>query len=83
VALVCLALTAYYLILIGRVILSWFPMQPGTAMAGVYDFLRRLTDPVLEPLRRVIPPLGGRGMAIDLSPLVLFFGIFIIQRLIC
>jgi YggT family protein len=83
VALVCLALTAYYLILIGRVILSWFPMQPGTAMAGVYDFLRRLTDPVLEPLRRVIPPLGGGGMAIDLSPLVLFFGIFIIQRLIC
>jgi YggT family protein len=52
-------------------------------MAGVHDFLRRLTDPVLEPLRRVIPPVGGAGMAIDLSPLVLFFGIFILQRLIC
>jgi YggT family protein len=83
VVLVCLALTAYYLILIGRIILSWFPIAPGSAMAGVNDFLRRLTDPVLEPLRRVIPPVGGAGMAIDLSPLVLFFGIFLLTRLLC
>lgn len=68
----CLVLQAYVLILFARVILSWFPISPGSAMAGVHDFLRRLTDPILDPLRRVIPPLGGGGMAIDLSPIIVF-----------
>ncbi|MGH9247493.1 MAG: YggT family protein [Acidimicrobiales bacterium] len=81
---VCLALRAYLLIVFARVILSWFPITPGSAMAGVHDFLRKLTDPVLEPLRRVIPPLGGGGMAIDLSPIIVFLVIqLLLIPLVC
>lgn len=71
----CAALQIYFLVLIGRIILSWFPVQPGTAMASISSILFELTEPVLGPLRRVIPPLG----MFDLSPLVAFLGIQIIQ----
>ena len=53
----------YTLILIVRVLVSWVNPDPFNP---VMQFLNRATDPVLEPLRRVIPPIGP----FDLSPLV-------------
>lgn len=40
-------------------------------MASIAQFLYRLTEPVLAPIRRVLPPMGG----LDLSPLVVIIGI--------
>jgi YggT family protein len=77
--LICQLLYVYVILLFGRVILSWFPLSPGSALVGVYSFLFNVTEPVLAPLRRVIPPLGG----FDLSPIIVFFGIQILQRAIC
>ncbi len=71
-------LDIYVLILFGRVILSWFPMSPNSPMTSVYSFLYTLTEPVLGPLRRVLPPLGG----FDLSPIVAFFGIEILRSVL-
>ena len=81
--LVCRLLTAYLIIMFARIILSWFPIEPGSGLASVYGFLYTITEPVLGPIRRVIPPLGAGGMGIDLSPLVVFFGITILQGAIC
>jgi YggT family protein len=52
------------LLIIVRAVLSWIP----TADYGhpVIRFVMRVTDPVLEPVRRVLPPLGG----LDLSPII-------------
>ena len=47
-------------------LLSWFRVQPGTALARVQIFLYRATEPVLRPVRRIIPPMAG----LDLSFLV-------------
>ena len=74
-SIICALLQVYFLVLIGRLILSWFPVQPGTTMASISSILFELTEPVLGPLRRVIPPLG----MFDLSPLVAFIGIQILQ----
>ena len=74
-SIICALLQIYFLVLIGRIILSWFPVQPGTTMASIASILFELTEPVLAPLRRVIPPLG----MFDLSPLVAFLGIQILQ----
>ena len=74
-SIICALLQVYFLVLIGRLILSWFPVQPGTTMASIASILFELTEPVLGPLRRVIPPLG----MFDLSPLVAFIGIQILQ----
>jgi YggT family protein len=77
----CLLLQLYFLVLIVRIILSYVtrlpePVQP--LARGV----RALTDPVLEPLRRVIPPVRFGPGALDLSPIVLFFGITILRSLL-
>lgn len=81
--LVCRLLDAYLIIMFARIILSWFPINPGSGMASVYGFLYTITEPVLGPIRRVIPPLGMGGMGLDLSPLVVFFGISILRSIIC
>ena len=81
--LICRLLTAYLIIMFARIILSWFPIEPGSGLGSVYGFLYSITEPILGPIRRVIPPLGAGGMGIDLSPLVVFFGITILQGAIC
>ena len=81
--LLCRLLQAYLIILFARIILSWFPINPGTALATVFGFLYSITEPVLGPIRRIIPPLGMGGMGLDLSPLVVFFGIRILMGAIC
>ena len=54
------------LVLIVRVVLSWFPISPDGSVATVAGFLYLVTDPVLGPLRRVLPPLRMGAMALDL-----------------
>jgi YggT family protein len=65
--------------MIVRVLMSWFPIRPGTAAGSIYVLVRDLTEPVLAPLRRVIPPIG----MIDVSPIVAFVGLVILQRVLC
>jgi YggT family protein len=73
--LICSLINVYYIVLFGRIILSWFPLQPGTAMASIASILFQLTEPVLGPVRRLIPSIG----MIDISPIVVFFGLQILQ----
>ena len=73
--LLCRFLQAYLIVMFARIILSWFPLSPGSGMASVYGFLYAVTEPVLGRVRRAIPPIGG---AFDVSPIILIFGIQII-----
>lgn len=66
----CLALELYILALFGRIILSWFPISPGSGLSSVFSFLYTVTEPVLGPVRRLLPPVGMGGMGFDLSPLL-------------
>ena len=66
----CPLLQLYLVALFGRIILSWFPISPDSAIASIYGFLYTITEPVLGPVRRMIPPIGGGGMAFDLSPII-------------
>ncbi len=68
------ALSFYKLLLLGRVILSWV----GGHQSGVGVFLREVTEPVLAPIRRMI---GLVGM-MDLSPIIAFFLIDVLIRVI-
>ena len=80
---ICLLLQAYVIIIFARIVLSWFPLEPGSTMATIYGFFYTVTEPVLGPVRRVIPPLGAGGMGLDLSPIVIVVGAQILQRAIC
>lgn len=72
----------YTWILIAMVVFSWLfafnvvnPRNQFVAMIG--DFLHKATEPVLRPIRRVLPNMGG----IDLSPIVVFLAIMLIRNL--
>jgi len=79
VTVICAVVTAYMVVLFARAIMSWFPVRPGTSLASVYCVLLDLTEPVLAPLRRVIPPAG----MFDLSFLVLFLALGILRTIVC
>ncbi|HYT79133.1 MAG TPA: YggT family protein [Actinomycetota bacterium] len=78
----CIALQIYTFILLIRIILSWFPIPRSGPMATVVGVLYDLTDPVLRPLRNLIPPARMGMMAIDFSPIIVFIGLSVIQRVI-
>ncbi len=77
--LLCSLISVYYIVLLARVFLSWFPLQPGTAMASIASVVYQVTEPVMGPVRRLIPTVG----MIDISPIVVFIGLQILQSAIC
>ena len=67
-------LQLYVFAIFGRIILSWFPLDPGGPMASIFTFLYRITEPLLGPVRRMLPAAGG----FDFSPIVVLLGLQII-----
>ena len=76
--LICAALRLYVFVIIARVIFSWIRVTPGTPVARIYSVIYSLTEPVLGPLRRAIPPMRLGMAAIDLSPIIVLVGITLI-----
>jgi YggT family protein len=78
-----LALQIYIWILIAAAIFSWLVAfnvvnVRNSAVGMIGDFLYRITEPALRPIRNVLPNLGG----IDISPIILLLIIFFVQRVI-
>ena len=65
-------LDLYSLVVFAAVIVSWIQLPPNHPIVGV---LGALTEPLLAPIRRILPDMGG----LDLSPLVLLFGLRIVR----
>jgi YggT family protein len=78
VTVLCALVTVFIVVLFLRVVLSWFPPPSGGA-ATFYRVLLDLTEPILAPLRRMIPPIG----MLDLSVTVLLVFLFIVRGLVC
>jgi len=72
-------LRLYSYVLLLRVIMSWFPASSSQgALATVQLWLFKMTEPVLGPIRRKLPPMGG----LDLSPMLLLIALqFLASRL--
>jgi YggT family protein len=78
-SILCALVTAYIVVLFARAIMSWIPIRPGTPWATLYGLLLDLTEPLLVPMRRVIPPAG----MFDLSFLVLMLGLLFLRTYVC
>jgi YggT family protein len=71
ISLLILLLEAYLIVILIRVVFSWvspFPTNPVSRLAW------QLTEPVLAPIRRALPPMSG----IDLSPLVVWLVVIVL-----
>jgi len=66
--------TVLYILTLARAIISWMPNAHGQ----ISDFIVKATDPMLNPIRRLIPAAGG----IDFSPLILFFLLQILRDIL-
>lgn len=77
---ITLLLQIYLIVLLAHVIFSWVPRPPEPLMPFVLG-IRRLVDPVLAPIRRVLPPLRLGGVALDLSIILLFFAVRILMSI--
>ena len=80
---VMIVLNLYIWLLIASAILSWLIAfnvvnTRNQFVSAVWEFLYRITEPLLTPIRRVIPNFGG----IDISPIVLILIIILIERVI-
>jgi YggT family protein len=72
------------ILLIARIVLDWVQMlarswQPRGVVLVLCEVIYTVTDPPLRAIRRVLPPLRLGMVALDLSPLVLFVLIYILQ----
>jgi len=83
VGIICSLIQLYVLLLVVRVVMSWFPISPNGPAETVAGFLYMVTDPVLVPLRRLLPPVRMGAMALDLSPIVAFFGLSVLRGILC
>jgi len=82
--LLCVALTLLWVILLVRVVLSWIQLAgvrppPTGPLRSAYDLLFDVTEPVLRPLRRIVPPAG----MFDLSVVIAFVIIIVLQQAFC
>ena len=80
---ICILLTVYWFILFARIIASWIRPPMEGPLRTLWRVLYDLTDPVLRPFRNLIPPIRMGAMAMDLSPILAFVIIGVLQRVTC
>lgn len=82
-ALVCLALGIYLFVVFARVLLEWFRVPFDHPVAQVKRVLAKAVDPILLPIRRVVPSVPLGGARLDLSPILLFLAIRVLMGFLC
>jgi YggT family protein len=81
-----LLLSLYWLILLGRIVMDLILSLTGcrglSGLAILYGILYDLTEPILRPIRRLLPPLRVGAVALDLSPLIVFVLIALLRQVV-
>jgi YggT family protein len=73
----------YIILILIRVLMSWIPRMPyNPTLRTVLDFVTDTTDPYLNLFRRIIPPIGGGGFGIDLSPMIGLIVLFVLRGIV-
>lgn len=86
-AVIATLLLVFQLLLIARAVLDWTtalsrPPAPKSVRAGLTAAVEKLTEPVLAPVRRILPPLRMGTVALDLSFIVVFLAVLLLRRII-
>ncbi len=80
---VCFLLQVLAMVLFARVVLEWIPVGDEHPVGRVRRVLRLVTQPVLAPVRALVPPLRVGSVAIDLSPLIVILLLNLLAAALC
>ncbi|HEX5526179.1 MAG TPA: YggT family protein [Solirubrobacterales bacterium] len=73
----------YVILIFARIVISFVPRMPYRPwLRTVLDFISETTDPYLNFFRRFLPPVGGGGFALDLSPMIGLIVLFVLDAVI-
>jgi YggT family protein len=73
----------YIVLVLLNVLISWIPRMPhNRPLRATLDFVKETTDPYLNLFRRFLPPVGGGGFALDLSPMLGIIVLYILQAVV-
>ena len=78
----CILLNVYQLILLARIILSWVPRVPDGARP-IVGLIYTVTDPPIRIARPLIPPIRIGAVALDVSIMLVFFLVILLQSVVC
>ncbi|NLD74916.1 MAG: YggT family protein [Chloroflexi bacterium] len=67
----------FNILILVRVLLTWIPMGSGETMRTIVGLIFAATEPILAPIRRILPPMSG----LDLSPIVAMILLQVIGRM--
>jgi uncharacterized protein YggT (Ycf19 family) len=75
--------TVYIVLIFANVLISYVPRMPySPPLRAVLDFVTEATNPYLNLFRRFLPPIGGGGFALDLSPIIGIIVLFVAQAIV-
>jgi YggT family protein len=75
--------TIYIVLIFCNVLISYVPRMPyNPTLRSVLDFITDTTNPYLNFFRRFLPPIGGGGFALDLSPIIGIIVLFVLQTVV-
>jgi YggT family protein len=75
--------TVFIILILISIVLSWIPRLPyNRVLHAVVTFVHDVTQPYLRIFRRFLPPIGGGGFALDLSPIIALIVLFVVQGIV-
>jgi uncharacterized protein YggT (Ycf19 family) len=75
--------TVYIVLILLNVLISYVPRMPYRPwLRSVLDFITGSVSPYLNFFRRFLPPIGGGGFALDLSPIIGIIVLFVLQAVV-
>jgi YggT family protein len=82
-----LVLGIFQLILLARVVLDWAVLlagspSPGSAREKFTPVIYRITEPVLAPVRKLVPPLRIGGVGLDLAFIIVFIAVIVLRMVV-
>jgi uncharacterized protein YggT (Ycf19 family) len=80
---VCILILAFQFVFFVRLAMSFFPITTGSPASSVRDLTVALTDPLVVPLRRSLPPLPGMMAGFGLAEIIVLLGLHVLETIIC
>lgn len=82
-SLICIAVLAFQFAFLLRIVMSFFPIESGSVAASVRDVAMAVTEPVVVPLRRALPPLPGVLAGFGVAEIIVLISLALLVRVIC